>query len=403
MAKKKLGNPFTGEGMGTVDTSFEAADAMLYGEIAKVDEGRQIAKPINIFDIMPDPTQPRRAIPSTVRAQWDGNPHSMGNLFNIWLDMAQEEKHSALDIAAWLEGVAEDEETSDENSHVSESSPGALEAALLQIVELAASIKRDGLTNPITIVQGDDHYLLETGERRWLAYHLLYANYRDEKWTKIPARVVEQFNVWRQATENTARADLNAIGKARQFAILMMDLWMREPDAPVQFRPLEAFPSERAFYAQVADLRVPRGKGGLLLVAIGAKNRNAFMRRRMLLSLPEQVWRIADDHNLPEDSLLKLVHMSDDDAFAEVRRMARNVTTRDMSITKVSPEEKLSLTSPLLSKQHRQNLNRVWKLADRAAHGVTDFSDKELQSLAKLRRWLDEVENMIQSRRQGKK
>lgn len=56
MAKKKLGNVniFTGEGMGAVDTSFETFDAQLYGEIAKVDEGRQVAKPISIFDIIPD-------------------------------------------------------------------------------------------------------------------------------------------------------------------------------------------------------------------------------------------------------------------------------------------------------------------------------------------------------------
>jgi hypothetical protein len=403
MAKKKLGNVniFTGEGMGAIDTSFETFDEQLFGEIAKVDEGRQVAKPISIFEVLPDVAQARRAIPSVIRQQWNGNPHSMDDLFGVWLDLAQKEKGTSIDVGAWIEGGADDDESDDDT----ETKVGALEAALMLIVELAASIKRDGLTNPITVVQEDNHYHLETGERRWLAYHLLYANYRDQKWTKIPARVVEQFNVWRQATENTARADLNAIGKARQYAILMMDLWANDPTHPKQFRPIDEFPSERAYYAQISELPVPYGKSKLLLNAIGAKTPTAFNRRRKVLELPDEAWRLADDYNVAEDILTKLSGNTPDDLIAEVQRAIQIFPSRKDSISSGTPRENPPQTAvnPLLSKHNRSNLNRVWKLASRASDGATDFTDRDMDTLAKMRRWLDEVENIIQSQRQTRK
>src|SRR5690606_25072022 len=106
---------------------------------------------------------------------------------------------------------------------------GPLEAALMKVIELAASIYQEGLLNPISLVRyGEDRFLLETGERRWLAYHLLHHYAPDDgkrdQWAKIPAQFVDGVDVWRQAAENSMRADLNAISKARQYAILLMAL-----------------------------------------------------------------------------------------------------------------------------------------------------------------------------------
>ncbi|NWF71272.1 MAG: ParB N-terminal domain-containing protein [Chloroflexi bacterium] len=402
MAKKRFGesNVFSGEAAdAAVDTSFEAADALLYGEIAKIDEGRQIAKPINIFDIQPDFAQPRRAMPSAVREQWDGSPRSLSALLGVWLDMAQVEKGAPLDIGRWLEGGGEEDED-DENASGDET-PGPLEASLMTIVELAASIKRDGLTNPITVVSEGPRFRLETGERRWLAYHLLYASARDTAWSKIPARVVEHFNVWRQATENTARADLNAIGKARQFAILMMDLWQREENGLVQFRPLSDFPSERAYYAQVIDLRPPYGKSGLLLGALGAKTRTAFARRRLLLGLPDEAWKLADDYSVSEDSLIECAKLPPDAAVAALRALIDNVPSRNIAKTAHEKSAAAAETNELVSPHNRRVFGKVWKLANKVSAGQTRFSDKELAAIAHLRAWLDEVENSIRERQKS--
>src|SRR6185295_9968390 len=104
------------------------------------------------------------------------------------------------DLQAYLEG--EGDQTGDDYKR------GPIETSFLHIVNLAASIRRDGLTNPITIAPLDmEAFRVETGERRWMAYHLLYAFFdgkdgrADERelWRKIPARNIGQASVWRMA------------------------------------------------------------------------------------------------------------------------------------------------------------------------------------------------------------
>src|SRR5690606_4780692 len=131
---------------------------------------------------------------------------------------------------------------------------GPIESALIRVIDLSASIRRDGLTNPITIADEDGQFIIETGERRWLAYHLLYwrlntlNNDDQHDWSRIPAHVVDELSIWRQASENNARADLNAIGKARQLALLLMDIFVQEG---VQFEHLDNYQNDQTFYAQV--------------------------------------------------------------------------------------------------------------------------------------------------------
>jgi hypothetical protein len=178
----------------------EITDSAIFGSIAEVDSGRQVAKPISIFDIYPDPLQPRRAIPSPVRGYWDGRPSTTGALFNSWYHLAVEERREDFKIEPYL--VALDEVERPEKM-------GPIEAGLVDILEMAANIRSNGLTNPITVANTGTAYRLETGERRWLAYHVLYTYFEHEqdKWTRIPARVVDGFSVWRQASENNARAN----------------------------------------------------------------------------------------------------------------------------------------------------------------------------------------------------
>ena len=104
------------------------------------------------------------------------------------------------------------------------SRPGRKEAPLLRLADLAGSIRQDGLTNPITVVKTGDTHVIETGERRWVAFHLLNAYIDGDDYQSIPARRMPELNLWRQASENTARDALNAIARARQIALLLMDM-----------------------------------------------------------------------------------------------------------------------------------------------------------------------------------
>lgn len=269
--------------------SMDEMAAAMFGDIKRGDGARITAAPINIYLIHPDATQPRRALPTEVRRAWDGSPTSLPALFMEWMKA----------IDGWrslIVSILNGEEV--ERPEIVQ----PLTGALVEIADLAASIRRDGLTNPITVVRRGEEYIIETGERRWLAYHLLVAHTGDDSWTKIPARVVEQFNRWRQAAENNTRQDLNAIGKARQLAVLLMEL-LRDVH---EFMPLEDFEHEQDFYAQVADgetFKTPRGKGEVLLNAMGLKNAVQLRQYRALLRLPRDVWDEADDDDWAEQRI----------------------------------------------------------------------------------------------------
>ena len=251
---------------------------------------------IGIFDIAPDVSQPRRAMPSEIRAGWDGNPVNLPALYGDWLVWVGEEYRTL--VTAILSGEEVERPAVD-------AQPVAEIAALIEIATLAGSIKRDGLMNPITVAKlPDGGYQIESGERRWLAYHLLHHTFGKD-FSTIPARVVESVNRWRQAAENNTRSDLNAIGRARQFAVLLMDLigWER-------FAAFDQFDNEQDFYAQIADgeaFRVPRGTGEKLVAALGLKSSTQLRQYRALLRLSPEVWRRADDESLVESRIRELI------------------------------------------------------------------------------------------------
>jgi hypothetical protein len=260
------------------ETTPEVRDEFRQGRPEKIQQ-------IGIFEIYPDLTQPRRALPSVIRAMWDGQPVNLPQVIGDWLAIIRDWRNL---VMAVLDG--EDVERPEEM-------PVEV-AALVDLATLAASIRQDGLMNPISLVRFDGGHLIEAGERRWLAFHLLHAITGDSRWQVIPARIVPELNRWRQAAENNTRSDLNAIGKARQFAVLLMDLLGWE-----NFIPLEEFDDERDFYAQVADgevYRIPRGTGERLVNALGLKNGRQLRDLRGLLRLSADKWRQADDENWAE-------------------------------------------------------------------------------------------------------
>jgi len=277
---------------------------------------------IDIDQIYPDFAQPRRVLPSAVRQYWSGSvdADAMNHLFSMWLKEAQLERSGRpLDLTSYLLGKETERAPGEweESGSTGSSNLGICEGALLRVAILAASIRRDGLTNPITVIQKGSTYSIETGERRWLAFHLLRVHFATEaNWRRIPARVMDQMSIWRQASENNVRADLNAIARARQLALIIMDLYQQQG---VRFRPFEIYKHEQGFYAQVADpiqFKIPYGKGELVLNAMGFENKSTIKRYRDLLALPPEVWTRADDHNVPESVLRQLVGKPSDQMSA---------------------------------------------------------------------------------------
>jgi ParB family chromosome partitioning protein len=96
-----------------------------------------------------------------------------------------------------------------------------------QLSELVASIRSEGLLQPIVVRRHGDKYQLIAGERRWRAFQVL-------KLKSIPARVVEASNASSAALgliENLQREGLNPIDEAQGYASLIRDFDLTQETA----------------------------------------------------------------------------------------------------------------------------------------------------------------------------
>jgi hypothetical protein len=307
----------------------KTADAIGFGlgalglDIAAADAEYQAIEAVSIHNIIPNVIQPRYAIPHSLTDIYAVHPDNVIDIFKRWIEEVKLKRaQGEFDIMNYLLGEntprgEQAEKVEDELTSISTNPATNIEKSLMKIVDLAASIRRDGLSNPISLVHHDGYYELETGERRWLAYHMLHwifgendllSNNQQRNWSRIPSRNVREVDIWRQASENNARDNLNAISKARQLALLLMDLhgWDK-------FIPFNKFEAEQDFYSQVADgnqWRIPRGHGEQLLNAMGLSDASQLRQYRALLRLPSQDWRTGDDENLTEGELRKTQNQS---------------------------------------------------------------------------------------------
>jgi hypothetical protein len=412
----------------------EEIDLTFYGagDIAALDSQRRDAAPVDIFMIYPDVTQPRRVFPSEIRHAWTGNPAEIADLFQAWflaitseryermdtLPEAVRREHSYFDVGAYLEGSYLDDSEDD-----GDYDPGPIERSFRQVVDLAATIRRDGLINPVTIAHAGVDYRLETGERRWLAYHLLYAFYdgsagrpnERQQWQRIPAFTVDEASIWRMAHENNVRDDLNAIGKARQFALLLMDVYRQRG---VEFKAHHDLVApgdcDRVYYAQVADgseYPMPRGGAEKLLNAMGFTSKSQLREHRQLLALPDQVWQWADDLNWSQRHIRDMARQANGDLKRLLKIAQLNAHQDGLSVGAPTlsdipngadrPPALLPPTGPhrrgkiLISREDQAKLRELMRI--RGGVGQANSSTKQVvrQEITAARRWLTQLEQAL--------
>lgn len=355
---------------------------------AKLGRGREKIIRTSIEEIYPNITQPRRAIPAVMSQYWTGqiDVESMADFFEHWLNEIdlerQQSHHDAFPLDAYLAGEAtpraQDAEGDEEQlEQIPQWRLGPKEAALMPVIELAASIFRDGLVNPISIAQNGALYEIETGERRWLAYHLLNWRFAAEsdEWQKIPARQVDGVSIWRQANENNARADLNAIAKARQFALLLMNI--RATEKGDKFQAYHSFDHEQAYYAQVEDgqeYRIPSGAGEKLINAMGISDVGQLRHLRRLLRLPRIVWTVADDLNWSENFIQKNIL-----ANADEEEMIRRAVSQ--ALREQYPDYLLEDYKPLLEQKAESQTGKSQLTFGDLASSVLPKLEKQIAAL----------------------
>ena len=358
-------------------------------------------KPID--SIHPNRMQPRRTFPTTIRQYFATSSHDdMAYFFEMWLKEVNVERKSDFPLQAYLEGketqrIEGVEKVDEEIEQIGSAlKMGTLETAFMQVVELAASIMRHGLTNPISIARVGGNYEIETGERRWLAYHLLNWQYPEGGWDKIPSRQVDDgISIWRQANENNIRADLNAISMARQFALLLMDI-LRDA---TQFQLFDTFDHEQDFYAQVADgtsHRVPRKQGEKLLNAMNLENPVQLRQYRSLLRLPRNIWEWADDLNWTEGFIrMEILGKAETDED-KLRLAYKHAKAAGYIVPDDTVYEELLQTSPSKNKaiKPKYTYKHFSKtLGDKVHNYLTKLSGKDReQSIAYLREMLEKLE-----------
>lgn len=262
-------------------------------DLAAVDATKQTARPISIFDVRPDPRQPRREFPHSV-APRDYTPDAIVKAFESWIALADAESGRAFVMRPYFE-MPEGWERPE--------NPGPIEHRLMRLVGLAADIYHIGkLIEPIQVSREGAQYRIIHGERRWLAHWLLYMFTGDGTFTQILAHVAPKHSVWQQASENGVRSDLNAVGKARQLALLIMDLYQASHQFVDMVDMVPPGDCDRPFYAQVADadvFRVPHGWAERIARVTGLSP-NQQRQYRAILRASDALWIEADDHDLTE-------------------------------------------------------------------------------------------------------
>lgn len=276
---------------------------------SELSTGRVVAKPVDIMTICADIMQPRRSIPLRIRGDWDGHPERVAQLLLAWHAAAEESIQQKINATKILKGLGDGIDYKD-----AEGKPAPLPTVAKKYVDLlqvAASIHKDKLINPITISRRKDMFLIETGERRWLAHHLLH-EFISPKYGKIKATEVER-DVWRQAAENNNRDNLNAIQMARQLAVLVMDMYKGDKD--VHFDSIETLTFEgcdRRFYAQVENGYVWKIKDGFaerIMAAMGLSSYRMVSAYRKLLrysddeTLNDEIWMQAESEGWTESAI----------------------------------------------------------------------------------------------------
>jgi hypothetical protein len=236
--------------------------------------------------VRPDPVQPRRVLPEAIHFAFHNNrltpSQALRELIQLVQISARQKGRPFNSVVELLPHV--DDERDNENAPALSSE----EQLLLDLVNLAVTIRDDGQVNPLTVVDASQGvtrlFRIETGERRYWATRLLrdfIPDYAGDG--MIPCIIIpeQQSSIFRQAKENTARSGLTTIALARQAALLLLTVHGFE---------IPAYAIDNNFYRQALDLdlRAKRDFTDAVLSATGGIKRSQFSLIKGLVRLSDE-------------------------------------------------------------------------------------------------------------------
>jgi ParB/RepB/Spo0J family partition protein len=215
----------TGKKVGLGNLAFSRIDP--YGEAAAAAANPEpdAFQDLHLDSIRPDPNQPRQQLPAALRQQFHQGELPPSEVMRQW-----------------------------EASTVTANASAAEQQTITAIRQLADSIARHGLINPITVQEtASGQYLIVTGERRWWAHVWLTLHNRpivegDQELApdRIRARLVAKGITIRahQLIENLIREDLNVLERAQGIVALREEMENvargQQKEAKVRWQDVEA-------------------------------------------------------------------------------------------------------------------------------------------------------------------
>jgi hypothetical protein len=252
----------------------------------------QPVMPLHYQSIRPDPGQARWVLPGLIRVKYLNSQVDAPGAMREWID--------------YVDRLVARTKTKKARAEVAEA------VELDKIAALAQSIKLGGQIEPITVVQTDSGWQIETGERRfWAHIYLIVAEPAlSDTTVTIPATKQKRIDPFRQAIENQFRDGLSAIAVGREIVRLLIEA----QDAPAAWHNGQP---TLADYRQMAAMDL-RGALPDKVTQVLQMSEESLYRYKKLLLLPDAALEIADRHRLTEGQLRPVLTVAGDKARNQI-------------------------------------------------------------------------------------
>jgi hypothetical protein len=323
-----------------------------YGADVEGVEGEMLITP-ELDACRPDPNQPRRVLPDDLRERLQAVEAPAEVLWEAWERCLGEGLYQAMrsrDLTP-VEALARRRQEGVLDL--------ALQLTLEGLVELADSIARHGLRQPINVYDvGKGRYRIAEGERRWWAHVYLLNVLLHFEASTILARVHplpdDELSVLaRQQAENVHRRDLSAVARARAIARVRQTM-AAHPSGTTGSQPMAVATDQGGVLGTNGSPPIPSIQGlagaevsehelddltGQRLAELSGRGMSGRMVRYYLalLTLPPEAQALAEAASLGERALRPIVSLDD---VTEQIRLVHALAAGEMTPTQAASEAK---------------------------------------------------------------
>lgn len=346
-----------GKQVGLGNLAFNRIDPYGQAAAAAADPNLAEFRTLHLDNVRPDPAQPRQLLPADLNERFYGESLPPTEVMRRWESR----------VAGAKTAAAEQQD-------------------LAAIRQLADSIARHGLINPITVQErDDDSYLIVTGERRWWAHvwltlhnRAIQAGNQERPPDRIQARLVPPGITIRahQLIENLIREDINLLERAQGIVALREEMENvargQQKEAKVRWQDVEtALSMSRSYRIRTMKVLVlsPQAQ------AIIAEHN---LTERAIRPVAE---KLADFPNLQIQALQQLVawRTQDNDNQQTLAATERLVEQLLRSAAPATPP-----LSPPTPERQAQTLRRNVRQILRFVNKLEALADAEKQALQKI-------------------